>query len=66
MSKSCVKYDKETNKVYYKVYEEDKWKEFNIDDFQVGFMCGGKLGFKHVKGGIVLVETSFLLKEKFL
>lgn len=66
LSKSCIKYSKTKDKAYYKIFETDEWKEFSVDDFKIGFMCGGKLGFKHVKGGIVLVETSFLLKEKFM
>lgn len=40
------------------------WKEFDINAFKVGFTCGGKLTYKHVKGGVILEETSFLLKEK--
>ena len=87
MSKSCIKYNENKDKVYYKIFDENEckykdeynncngckylgnnscfWKEFNINDFKVGFFCGGKLGFKHVPGGVILQETSFLLKEKF-
>lgn len=64
MSKSCIKYNKTKDKVYHKIFGEDKWKEFDINDFKVGFFCGGKLTYTHVKGGVVLTETSFLLKEK--
>ena len=32
------------------------------DNFKKGFSCGGKLTFKHVKGGVKLVETDFTIK----
>lgn len=36
------------------------------ENFQTGFTCGGKLTFKHIKGGVKLVETEFTIKdEKF-
>lgn len=36
------------------------------DNFKTGFTCGGKLTFKHIKGGVKLVETDFTIKdEKF-
>lgn len=36
------------------------------DNFKTGFTCGGKLTFKHIKGGVKLVETEFTIKdEKF-
>ena len=34
------------------------------DKFKTGFSCGGKLTFKHVKGGVILVETEFTIKEE--
>ena len=34
------------------------------DNFKTGFSCGGKLTFKHVKGGVILVETEFTIKEE--
>jgi hypothetical protein len=34
------------------------------DNFKTGFTCGGKLTFKHVKGGVILVETDFTIKEE--
>ena len=34
------------------------------DNFKTGFSCGGKLTFKHVKGGVILVETDFTIKEE--
>lgn len=40
-------------------YNYVKWKEF-----KTGFTCGGKLTFKHVKGGVILVETEFTIKEE--
>lgn len=36
------------------------------DNFKTGFKCGGKLTFKHVKGGVKLVETEFTIKEEKL
>lgn len=33
------------------------------ENFKTGFTCGGKLTFKHVKGGVKLVETEFTIKE---
>lgn len=34
------------------------------EKFKTGFTCGGKLTFKHVKGGVILVETDFTIKEE--
>lgn len=39
-------------------YDKVKW-----ETFKTGFTCGGKLTFKHVKGGVKLVETDFTIKE---
>lgn len=36
------------------------------DKFKTGFTCSGKLTFKHVKGGVILVETDFTIKEEKL
>lgn len=33
------------------------------DEFKEGFSCGDKLMFKHVKGGVKLVETEFTIKS---
>ena len=38
-----------------------KYVEWN--KFKQGFTCGGKLTFKHVKGGVILVETDFTIKQ---
>lgn len=35
----------------------------NWDNFHVGFTCGGKLTYKYVKGGVVLIDTEFTIKE---
>ena len=32
------------------------------ESFKEGFSCGDKLAFKHVKGGVMLVETEFTIK----
>ena len=34
------------------------------ENFKTGFTCGGKLTFKHVIGGVKLVETEFTIKEE--
>lgn len=36
------------------------------ENFKTGFSCGGKLTFKHVKGGVILTETEFTIKEEKL
>lgn len=33
------------------------------ENFRTGFKCGGKLTYKHVKGGVMLVETEFTIKD---
>ena len=40
-------------------YDFVEWEKF-----KTGFTCGGKLTFKHVKGGVKLVETDFTIKEE--
>lgn len=40
-------------------YKYVEWKKF-----KTGFTCGGKLTFKHVKGGVILKETDFTIKEE--
>lgn len=42
------------------------YKFVTWDKFKTGFTCGGKLTFKHVKGGVKLVETDFTIKEEKL
>lgn len=39
-------------------YKYVEWKKF-----KQGFTCGGKLTFKHVVGGVKLVETNFTIKN---
>lgn len=39
-------------------YSQVEW-----DKFKVGLTVGGKLTFKHVKGGVKLVETEFTIKD---
>ena len=39
-------------------YEYVEWKKF-----KEGFSCGGKLTFKHLKGGVKLIETNFTIKK---
>ena len=40
-------------------YSQVEW-----DKFKEGFTASGKLTFKHVKGGVILVETDFTIKEE--
>lgn len=42
-------------------YSQVEWSKF-----KTGFTAGGKLTFKHVKGGVILVETDFTIKEEKL
>ena len=42
-------------------YSQVEW-----DKFKTGFTASGKLTFKHVKGGVILVETDFTIKEEKL
>ena len=39
-------------------YSKVEWKKF-----KVGFTCSGKLTFKHIKGGVKLVDTDFTIKD---
>ena len=68
MPKKCVYYhkDEDGNKIDNTLYYKDVYGNehvFNIDDFKVGFTCSGKLTFKHVKGGVKLVDTEYTIKE---
>lgn len=40
-------------------YNQVEW-----DTFKTGFTCSGKLTFHHVKGGVLLVDTDFTIKEE--
>ena len=39
-------------------YDQVEW-----ENFKVGLNVDGKLSFKHVKGGVNLVETEFTIKQ---
>lgn len=39
------------------------YKFVEWEKFKVGFSCHGKLTFKHVKGGVKLVDTDFTITE---
>ena len=39
-------------------YDYVEWEKF-----KEGFSCGGKLTFKHLRGGVKLVETEFTIKK---
>lgn len=72
LPKKCM-YKKDNSEVlYYKTFEENEngkfeevEKTFNIHDFKVGFTASGKLTFKHVVGGVKLVNTEFSIKEAY-
>ena len=40
------------------------YDKVTFENFKTGFSCGGKLNFKHVKGGVILVDTEFTIKEE--
>lgn len=40
------------------------YKYVEWDEFKTGFTCSGKLTFKHVKGGVKLIDTEFTIKEE--
>ena len=68
LPKKCM--IKKEDSLYYEVTEMDHTgkyheitKEFKINDFEVGFKCNGKLRFKQVKGGVLLVPTEFSIKD---
>lgn len=69
MPKKCVYYHKDEdgkkidNQLYYKDLDGEE-KIFTMKEFETGFSCGGKLTFNHVKGGVILVETDFTLKDE--
>lgn len=70
LPKKCLyKKKKDDNKLYYETYDSKLHKiekSFELKDFKIGFIACGKLTFKHVKGGVILVETDFSIKEKLL
>ena len=70
LPKKCMYKKEGSDKLYYKRFEEIKTgkieeveHEFNIKDFEVGFTSSGKLTYKHVKGGVKLVNTEFTIKD---
>lgn len=40
------------------------YKHVTWDNFKTGFTCGGKLMYKHVKGGVILEDSEFTIKEE--
>ena len=73
LPKTCLYTKPENDNIlYYHTYGivnnkiEEVEKEFKLEDFKVGFIATGKLTYKHVKGGVKLIETNFSIKEKFL
>lgn len=62
----CEYRDKKTNDLCIKTTIAGLPKKLsdkvNFDNFNENFTCGGKLTFKHVKGGVVLVETTYSIK----
>ena len=70
LPKKCLyKKNKDDNKLYYQTYNNKLQKiekSFDLKDFKVGLIVAGKLIFKHVKGGVILKETDFSIKEEKL
>lgn len=70
MPKKCMYKKKGSEDLFYKVDElqrdgnfREVERKFNIKDFEIGFTCNGKLAYKHVKGGVILVPTEFTIKK---
>lgn len=42
------------------------YKNVTWENFKTGFTCGDKLMFCHVKGGVILKETEFTIKDEKL
>ena len=40
------------------------YKFVTWENFKTGFKCGGKLTFKHIKGGVILIDTEFTIKPE--
>ena len=71
MPKTCMYKKEGSNSLFYKCYEIDidgnykeVEKEFHLKDFKIGFTCNGKLGYKNVKGGVILVPVEFSIQEQ--
>lgn len=45
---------------------KDCFKYVEWKTFKEGFKCKGKLAYKHVKGGVKLIEEEFTIKEETL
>ena len=57
-------FEKSKLKKQIKELEIEVEKEFNLKDFEIWFTATGKLGFKHVRGGVILIPTEFSIKEQ--
>ena len=72
LPKKCMyKKDGIKDTLYYKTTElnkagkpEEIERSFRLKDFDIGFTVSGKLAFKHVKGGVILVPTEFSIIEQ--
>ena len=40
------------------------YKYVTWENFRNGFTCGGKLIYKHIKGGVILEDTEFTIKDE--
>lgn len=45
---------------------QDCWKYVEWKTFKEGFTCKGKLAYKHVKGGVILEDTNFTIRDENL
>jgi hypothetical protein len=50
--------------VYSNLFHKDKYVDYGVvtDANDERFTTSGKLTFKHVKGGVILVDTDFTIK----
>lgn len=63
VSKEKIKTKKYKRSYYFLVNNTSKKIEkFTLDKFKKGFSCGGNLQYKHVEGGVLLVDDGFTIK----
>ena len=62
-NKQSLKNKKFKRSYFFENIETGKKELFTIKKFSKGFKCGGKLRYKHVDGGVLLIDTDFTIKE---
>lgn len=58
---TCAGMPKQAKAVF---VDKVKMEELTLEDFKVGLKVPGKLMFKQIKGGAVLIDADFTMKEK--